>query len=350
MRIALLTLSFPPQTGGVQTYLAQIFQRLGQKHEVVVVTPVGSGASEVENIRRMRLPGGRALAYWRALRQLGPDRIVVGHAHPQILLPAALYRRAPYLAVAYGNDYLAAQARWHRPLFNRLLARARPLVTIAHSNARTLEQFGAGSAVVVYPGADPDHFTPGDWHQVRGHVLLSICRLVPRKGLDTVLTALARLRPEYPDISYIIAGDGPDRARLEAMVTDLGLSGAVRFMGRVAAAELPAVYRGAGIFVMPVREEEQGQSIEGFGIVYLEASASGLPVVAGRSGGAAEAVQQGETGLLVEPQPVPVAAAIKKLLDDPARGRRMGQAGRSWVQVEMNWDRATEEMERALER
>ena len=348
MHIALLTLSFPPQTGGVQTYLSQICRRMARQHEISVVTPVPYDSAVPDNFRRISPRPTNLIGFSRALRQLGPDRIVVGHAHPQLLLPAALHRRAPYMAIAYGNDYLAAQVRWHRHFFNRLLSRAHPLVTITKDNAQRLSRIGAGEAQIVYPGANPTHFRPGDWSPERARILLTVSRLVPRKGIDTVLQALPALRRRYPDIAYWIAGSGPDRGRLETLVTALQLDESVRFLGRVPDAELPDLYRRAGIFVMPVREEEGGKSVEGFGIVYLEASASGLPVVAGRSGGASEAVRHGETGLVVEPQPHTVASALAHLLDDPELCVSLGEAGRRRVEAEMHWDRAARDIQEAL--
>ncbi|MFW6069089.1 MAG: glycosyltransferase family 4 protein [Chloroflexota bacterium] len=349
MQIALLTMSFPPQTGGVQTYLSQIFRRVALQHPVTVITLVKPDDPSSEELPRLHPRSSTLLGYFRALRHIRPDRIVVGHAHPRLLLPSALYSGRSYLALAYGNDYLAAQKRWHRRLFNRLLRNARPLITITHSNARRLEEMGAGKASVIYPGTDAARFSPADSRKPTNMVLLTVGRLVPRKGIDTVLEALSMLRQDFPEISYRIAGAGPDETRLRALVERLELQNIVQFLGKVPDDALPDVYRQADIFVMPVREEAQGASIEGFGIVYLEASASGLPVIAGRSGGAAEAVLDGKTGLVVEPNAEGVAAAITTLLNDASLRKRLGAAGRRWVETEMNWDRAARQMAEALD-
>lgn len=348
MHIALLTLSYPPQTGGVQTYLAEVAQRLGRRHQVTVVTPIRSDGNKRAGILHKYPAPANALGYLRALQQVHPDRILVGHVHPQLLLPAFLYRNSRYLALAHGNDYLAAQKRWHGPLFNRLLARAEPLVTVTEMNAQRLELLGAGRARVIYPGTDPSRFTPVHSRATHAPLLLTVGRLVRRKGIDTVLRALPDVRRDFPNVSYDIAGAGPDETRLKALVEELELQDAVRFLGRVSNDDLPALYQRADIFVMPVREEAQGASIEGFGIVYLEASASGLPVIAGRSGGAVEAVLDGETGLVVEPTVEAVATAVETLLKDESLRKRLGAAGRRWVETEMHWDRAARQMAEAL--
>lgn len=348
MRIALLTMSFPPQTGGVQTYLSQIFRRVAQQHSVTIITHIKADNAASDDLRRLCPAPSNLFGYFKSLRQVQPERVVVGHAHPQLLAPAALYRGGSYLALAYGNDYLAAQKRWHRPLFNRLLINARPLITITQSNAQRLEELGAGKALVIYPGTDPARFSPLDSPKSTNAVLLTVGRLVPRKGIDTVLEALSLLHEGFPGISYRIAGAGPDEARLRTLVERLELQNIVQFLGKVPDDALPDVYRQADIFVMPVREEAQGASIEGFGIVYLEASASGLPVIVGRSGGAVEAVLDGETGLVAESNAEAVATALTTLLNDETLCKRLGATGRRWVETEMNWDRAARQMTEAL--
>jgi phosphatidyl-myo-inositol dimannoside synthase len=343
MRIALLTYDFPPGTGGVQTYLYEIARRLAREHEVHVITP-GAGERPGNSGLHYHNPGAMsALSFRRLLRPLQPDRVVAGHAHPQLLL-AALATRLPYAAVAYGNDFLAAQRRWHRPLFNTLLGRARPFITITAANARRLVALGLPLPQVVRPGADPQRFRPPAEPPSLPPRLLTVARLVSRKGIDNVIAALPSLLDSFPDLTYHVAGDGPDRQRLERLATGAGVARAIRFAGFVPDAGFPALYQKTHVFVMPAREEIAGASIEGFGIVYLEASASGLPVVAGESGGAVEAVRDGVTGYLVPPDdPAALADTLRRLLGDEALRLRLGAAGRQWVESEMNWDRAASE-------
>ena len=351
MKIALLTLSFPPQVGGVQTYLYEIMRRLAEVHQVTIVTPVSGQLSPHHSLHKVNVAKGNVFDFGRALRALRPDRVIVGHAHPQLLLPAALYTRNHHLTIAHGNDYLAAQRRWHRPLFNWLLAHARPLITHTWANAQRLNELGFAGARVIYPGTDPGRFTPPVVAPPFPPVLLTVGRLVSRKGIDTVLQALPLLLRRVPDLQYIIVGDGPDRPRLQALVQTLDLQKAVSFRGEVPGAQLLATYHQAHIFVMPVREEQQAASVEGFGIVYLEAGACGLPVIAGRSGGAVEAVRDGETGYLVEPgDPEALAQKVLTLLQNTTLRQQMGQNGRRWVETEMNWDRAAEQFSHLLGR
>ena len=341
MKIAVLTLDFPPQVGGVQTYLYEISRRLGETHKVGIVTPVKGQLPPAVPLQKITLSHGNAFRFWQALRATQPDRVLVGHAHPQLLLPAAVYTRNHHLTIAHGNDYLAAQQRWHRLLFNWLLSHSRQLVTHTQANAQHLKRLGLPDACVVYPGTDPTWFTPPIAPAPFPPVLLTVGRLVARKGIDTVLYALPPLLSSYPDLRYHIVGDGPDRARLQALAQALRITPSVIFSGEVDHVQLLTAYQQAHIFVMPVREEEKGTSVEGFGIVYLEASACGLPVIAGRSGGASEAVRHEHTGYLVAPNaPEAVARVVLNLLENPERRQQMGQNGRRWVEKEMNWDRA----------
>jgi phosphatidylinositol alpha-1,6-mannosyltransferase len=173
---------------------------------------------------------------------------------------------------------------------------------------------------------------------------LTVGRLVSRKGIDTVLRVLPLLLPSFPDLQYMIVGDGPDRPRLQALVQALNLQRVVTFLGQVTDAQLLTAYHQAHIFVMPVREEQQAASLEGFGIVFLEAGACGLPVIAGRSGGAIEAVRDGQTGYLVEPRdPKALAKKVLTLLQNAELRQQMGQNGRRWVETKMNWDRVVKE-------
>ena len=348
MRLAILTLDFPPTRGGVQTYLAEIARRLASRCEVIVVTPVPALRHREPFQRIVVSPS--LTAFLRTTRSLKPDRVLVGHSHPRLLLPAAIVTRGRYALIVHGNDFLAAQKRWHKPFFNLLLRKASPLITNSHSNAARLKRIGVENPLVIHPGVDPKRFTPPSSPPPPPWTLLTVGRLVPRKGIDTVLRALPSLLIEFPGLRYRVVGDGPDRYRLQRIARELGVAYAVEFAGRVPDEKLPDVYRSAHVFVMPVREEPESVGTEGFGIVYLEASACGLPVIAGRSGGAVEAVLEGKTGLLVPPEdPETLARTLRQLLEDAALRCRMGQAGRRWVEEEMNWDRKAEEVFDALQ-
>ncbi len=350
MKLAIISLEFAPKIGGVETYLLEMAKRISTTNRVIVITAEDQPIPLKMPFQQIFTPTASWFGFWNALRACKPDRVMVGHGHPRLLLAAFLFRSDRYATVTYGNDYLAAQKRWHRPMFNWLLKRSRPLITISRANAARLQALGLPGARIVYPGTDPGQFSPPAKAPGPPPRLLTVGRLVPRKGIDTVIRALPLLIPGLPELAYDIVGDGPDRARLKALVSDLGLEETVNFHGAVSQSELTDFYRRAHIFVMPARHEIEASSMEGFGIVYLEASASGLPVVAGRAGGAVEAVRDGETGLLVPPDnPEALAQTLGKLLADDDLRQKFGGAGRRWVEAEMNWDRSAQRLARMLD-
>ncbi|VAW33967.1 hypothetical protein MNBD_CHLOROFLEXI01-208 [hydrothermal vent metagenome] len=345
--LALLTLDFLPNTGGMQQYIFEMAQRLTTVYHTILITPIKGTLPKETAFQRIIINKATPWAFWQQLRKIKPDKVLLGHAHPRLLLAAAM--QGKYATITYGNDYLAAQLHWHRPLFNFLLKRSQPLITISQANAQRLQELQFPTPQIIRPGTDPQRFTPAANTESQPPTLLTICRLVPRKGIDTVLQAMPQLLKTFPNLQYQIGGKGPDLNRLQQLVDRLGISHAVTFLGFIPDENLPAVYQNATIFVMPVREEVQQGSIEGFGIVYLEASASGLPVIGGKSGGTADAIQDGKTGVLVDSHNVQaVAKAIRHLLQNDDLRREMGNNGRSWVETEMNWTRAGDEMVKLL--
>ena len=200
--------------------------------------------------------------------------------------------------------------------------------------------------VALYGGVDAERFRPDlDGSPIRARyglegkrVLLSVGRLVERKGVDTVFKALPTVLERCPEARYLVVGEGPYRAFLERLAADLDLGGKVVFAGHVAQDDLPLVYAAADVFVMASRVIEANAEVEGFGLVFLEANACGKPVVGGRSGGVVDAVANGETGLLADPlNPEDVARALSALLCDPAYARRLGENGRRRVEREFRW-------------
>ena len=350
-RLVIPTLDFLPNRGGQQEYVFEIAQRL-ENWEITIVTPVSgppvySPPPAEGRFSRVVLPSTNPIHLWQGIRTLRPDLLLLGHAHPRLLLAGFLWGK--YGTLTFGNDFLAAQRHWHTPFFNALLRRSCPLVAITHAMGARLQALGMPPPVIVLPGTNPARFTPAD-SPPQTPILLTLCRLVPRKGIDTVLRALPALLESFPTLRYRIGGNGPDRERLETLAAELGIAQAVEFLGFVPDEELPTLYRSATIFVMPAREEPNAASVEGFGIVYLEASASGIPVVAGNSGGTAEAVRDGETGLLVPPDdPAALTQTLIQLLSDPGLCRRLGDTGRRWAEDTMNWERTTVKLQKILE-
>src|ERR1700752_507157 len=201
-------------------------------------------------------------------------------------------------------------------------------------------------------GSDPEQFRPGiDTHAVRarynvngGAWVLTVARLEPYKGVDMALRAVAQVRNDGLDVNYLIVGSGKKRKEYQKLAAELKIADHVRFVGNVPEAELPAVFNLASAYV-GVSRRADGSRVEGFGVALAEASACGLPVIAGQSGGLAEAVRDGETGLVVDPDdPDAVAGALKRLLGDQLLARRLGQSGRKAVETYYNWDRVIRDL------
>jgi phosphatidylinositol alpha-1,6-mannosyltransferase len=197
------------------------------------------------------------------------------------------------------------------------------------------------------PAVDAEHFRPGAGGAavrqrldlVGRRVVVCVSRLVPRKGQDMLIKAMPAILRAVPDAALLVEGDGPYRGDLDKLVGEVGVRRAVRFTGGVPWAELPSYFDAGDVFAMPCRTRRKGLDVEGLGIVYLEASAVGIPVVAGKSGGAPDAVLQGETGFVVDGEDVDaVAGAVIGLLLDRDRAATMGAAGRAWVEREWTWD------------
>jgi phosphatidylinositol alpha-1,6-mannosyltransferase len=215
--------------------------------------------------------------------------------------------------------------------------------------------------VYVPPGVDTSRFRPLDDAERAAtrrrfglpddpgtRLVVSVSRLVPRKGMDVLIEAAARLRGRHPGLAVAIAGSGRDRGRLERIAARTGAP--VRFLGRVADDDLPALCGSADVFAMLCRNRWAGLEQEGFGIVFLEAAACGVPQVAGDSGGAAEAVSDGMTGLVVRrPRDADeVAGAISRLLDDPNLARKLGHAARRRAVEEFDYDVLAARLDAAL--
>jgi phosphatidylinositol alpha-1,6-mannosyltransferase len=212
--------------------------------------------------------------------------------------------------------------------------------------ARSISDQAAASMVKIAPGIDTDHFSPQDASELRRElgltnkkVIVSVGRLVHRKGQDVLIEAMPAIIKEVPEAHLLMIGEGPYRGYLENRVKVLGIQERVTFIGRIQYAELPRYICVGDIFVMPSRSRLAGLEVEGLGIVYLEASACGLPVIAGNSGGAPDAVLEGKTGLVVEgTNKSDVASAAIELLLDADRSKAMGVAGRQWIIQEWRWD------------
>jgi phosphatidylinositol alpha-1,6-mannosyltransferase len=364
MKHLLVTNDFPPKIGGIQSLLWEWWRRLPPDSFAVLTSPY-PGAAEFDaaqpfRIERVRepvlLPHPWMIARVDEMAQrLGAELVVLDPAFPLGVIGPSL--QLPYDVLIHGAEVtVPGRLPVSRSVLAYVLRRARHVVAGAeaeHAAGRRLP------VTVVPPGVDIERFTPlcDDARlAARRHfglpldaeLIVGISRLVPRKGMDTVIRAAARLRASRPDLLLAISGSGRDEVRLRRLSAELHAP--VRFLGRVSNADLPRLYGCADVYAMLCRNRWNGLEQEGFGIVFLEAAACAVPQVAGASGGAAEAVVDGETGLVIRrPDNVrDVADAFERLLDDPALARRMGCAGRQRVVADFSYDVLAERLGRAL--
>ncbi|HEY0243514.1 MAG TPA: glycosyltransferase family 4 protein [Gemmatimonadaceae bacterium] len=265
----------------------------------------------------------------------------------------------PYIVYVNGGDLLrekqkASQSSLKRATARRILGNAAGIAAtskwVAELSGEVMNQLGVRnvpptSALAL--GTDPDLFSPArdtgrlrsSWNAGSGPLILTVARLVPHKGQDTVIQALAVLAPEFPDLRYVLVGEGHDEERLRRLAAELHVDDKVIFAGAIPDADLPEAYATANLYAGASRVDNE-INVEGFGISFLEASASGLPVVAGDSGGVRSAVRDGETGIVLPPTDVAAwSRTLAELLRDPARQEALGNAGRAAVESFYNWDR-----------
>jgi len=360
----LVTNDFLPKTGGIQSYLYELWRRL-PPDETTVLTTSYEGASAFDAAQAFRIERARQRVFFptpalgRQADALGREvEAAVIFVDPMLPLGwlAPGLRAAPYVVVAHGAEItLPGRLPGASAAARRVLRGAAGIVAAGSYPAREAAR-AAGvplRGVVIPPGVDVDRFSPLDADErVRARlrfgldperpVVLGVSRLVPRKGFDVLLDATAGL---HPSVQVVIAGSGRDRRRLETRARRLGLGGRARFLGRVPDESLPDLYGCADVFAMPCRDRWAGLEAEGFGIVFLEAAACGVPAVAGRSGGAHEAVADGETGIVVPPRDVgALRDALAGLLDDAGCRMRMGEAARRRAERDFSCDRLVDRL------
>ena len=350
-----IALRYPPRSllvsTGVYEHSAASDARFPQ-----VIDRVGIRATRLRTIQ------GLALWTWRARRLAA--QWTPGFAWCAELKPAAYparWLRIPYGIIVHGTELLLIEEKIRRSRFKRrtaggILGKAAVLVAISRWTAdlarKVLESLDLDVPIeIVHLGTTPSYFRPGvDTSQVRqkyglngGPWLLTVARLEWHKGIDTVMKALPAIRAMHPATRYAIVGMGDLLPKFQQLHRELGLGDAVRFLTGVPDDDLPAIYNAADLYVGASRRYDL--LAEGFGIALVEASASGLAVVGGRSGGVPDAVREGETGILVDPDdPAAVAAGINELLTNPERRKQLGAAGRKAVETYYNWDRVVSDL------
>ncbi|MHB1533522.1 MAG: glycosyltransferase family 4 protein [Acidimicrobiales bacterium] len=373
MRHLLLTNDFPPKIGGIQSYLWELWRRLPPDEVTVLTSPHADAAAfdaaQPFRIVRTRepvlLPNPVLARHVRRLaEEVGAEAVVIDPAIPLGLIGPGL--DLPYAAVLHGAE-VAVPARLPatRQLLRRVIVGAELLIVSGRYPAdearRLVGWHGRVPPVAqIPPGVDIERFVPLpaiDRAAVRarfgrggtGPLGRSVSRLVPRTGRDTWSDAAARLGAERPELIVAIAGAGRDRRRLEHRIRRSGAP--VRLLGRVSDADLPALYGCADVFVLCCRSRWGGLEQEGFGIVFLEAAAAGVASVAGDTGGAAEAVVDGETGLVVRNpgDADELTRVLGRLINDPALARRQGQAARQRAERDFAYDLMAARLAEALE-
>jgi phosphatidylinositol alpha-1,6-mannosyltransferase len=263
----------------------------------------------------------------------------------------------PYVTYCHGEEITQTAMRKYQPLARNAIYREAKAVVAANEFARQ-QLLGIGVAEdriwKIHPGVDAERFRPSPRdpeltakYGLSGkQVLLTVGRLVPRKGHLAVMEAMARLLPDLPDTVYLIVGKGPEQQRLQQAAERLGISHAVHFAGYVPEDLLADYYNLADIFVMPTAFEQTTGDVEGFGMVFLEANACGKPVVAGRSGGTFDSVSDGMTGFLVEPEDVEeLRTVLSGLLKDSSLRQRLGQVGCQRVRDLFDWRRSASQLD-----
>jgi phosphatidyl-myo-inositol dimannoside synthase len=358
-RHLLVTNDFPPKVGGIQNYLWDLWSRLDPASFVVLTASSDPDAAAFDaaqaerGVRIERVPGsilffptpGTRAAVRRCAEEHGIDLVLLDPALPLGLLGPNL--GVPYGVVLHGAEVaVPGRVPGARTALSRVLRGARIVVSAGSYPAvegRRAARGLSAPVVEIPPGVDTAAIVPLAARErraararlglpARGPLVVSISRLVPRKGMDVLVEAANRLSASYPDVVVAIAGDGRELPHLERLAA--ASAATVRVFGRVSDEDRAALLGAADVFVMACRNRWAGLEQEGFGIVFLEAAAAGVPQIAGDSGGASEAVADGVTGLVVGApgDPGAVAEALRSLLADPTRRRRMGRAARARVQ------------------
>ena len=364
-RVLLVTNDFPPRRGGIQSYLLELVSRLATtgEHTLTVYAPQWKDAETfdartagyhvVRHPGTLMLPGaGVDIRMRRLIAEHGIDTVWFGAAAPLGLL-AHRARQAGatrVLASTHGHEVGWSMLPVARSVLRRIGEDSDVVTFVSrYTRARFASAFGPHAALEhLPPGVDTDRFRPdpASRAELRSRfglgqrpTVVCLSRLVPRKGQDMLIRALPSIRQRVNGAALVIAGGGPYLAALRRLADRFGVSDHVTFTGGVPAADLPAYHAMADVFAMPCRTRGAGLDVEGLGIVFLEASATGVPVIAGSSGGAPETVRHNKTGMVVDGRSVnQVADAVSELLADPDRAAAMGAAGRDWVTAQWRWD------------
>jgi len=366
-RTLLITIEYPPLIGGVAHYYANLVRHLPVGEIVVLDNAKGELLSTSRVVWPKWLKG--IVSTFRAIRKNNIECILVGQVLPLGVIAWIFYRcmGIPYIVATHGMDVTMPFAhdgsRRKQWLIRHILMHASAVTTVSQYTREKLITLGVpeNRIVLVYPCANDDVVgVPVDqtqrdtlderYHLQGKRVVLSVGRLIERKGFDVGIMAMAIVQKDHPDVAYVIVGDGGYRDRLRALVERLQLQDCVQIIGSVTNEELAVWYSRSTCMLMPSRELEN-HDVEGFGITFVEANAFGKPTIGGNSGGIPDAVIDGETGFLVNPTDVPMLTrALTTVLDNTAVAQRLGESGKKRTQEIFNWSVQAKKLEECITR
>lgn len=363
-KILLVTNDLGPRAGGIESFVLGLLERV-EKNSVVILTSTQKnykefdknllekyGAIVIRDRAKILLPTPRVSnKAQKILREYQATTIWFGAAAPLALMAAKLRKAGAknIVALTHGHEVWWAKL----PIFSSALAKiAKEVDYLTYlgdftRNAMLPVISDKSKLVKLAPGIDIDHFSPSEidrsliekYRLENRRVIVSVGRLVHRKGQDKLIEAMPAILKQFPNVVLLLVGQGPIKSMLEKLIRHHGLENNVIFTGRIQFDDLPKYIQLGEIFAMPSRDRFFGLEVEGLGIVYLEASACGVPVIVGSSGGAPDAVIENKTGLIVDgTKPSDISNAICKLLADPKLAKNMGRNGRKWVEDNWRWE------------
>ena len=374
-RTLFITNDFGPRAGGIETFIIGLIQRLPHASTIVYTSSQGDtreydaawlaeyGVQVIRDRAKILLPTPRVIrAVTKLIKLEGIETVAFGAAAPLAIMSSALRRAGVrrIVALTHGHEVWWSKVFPFTVAMRRIGTSTDALTYLGEFTRKAISAAltaKAGDAMVkIAPGIDTDHFAPVDATILREslgltgkRVIVSVGRLVHRKGQDYLIEAMSAIVQEIPQAHLVLVGEGPYREHLVKLVQKYSLDGYVTFIGRIQYAELPKYICLGDVFAMPSRSRFRGLEVEGLGIVYLEASACGLPVIAGASGGAPDAVIEGVTGVVVDGQDsAAIAVAAINLLNDPELATKMGIAGRDWIVEKWRWQIWAEKFEKLI--
>jgi phosphatidylinositol alpha-1,6-mannosyltransferase len=373
--ILFVTNDFGPRAGGIESFIIGLVQHANLSPITVYTSSQGDtreydeswqsdyGVKVIRDSEKILLPTPRvSRSITRVIKELETEVVVFGAAAPLAIMSAACRRAGAkkIIALTHGHEVWWSKVFPFTLIMRRIGSTTDALTYLGEFTrraiSRSLTSRAASAMVKIAPGIDTEHFSPVDSTELKTsmglsgkRVIVSVGRLVHRKGQDKLIESMPSIIQEIPNAHLLLVGEGPYRKHLMELVRKHHLEDFVTFIGRIQFAQLPSYICCGEIFAMPSRSRFAGLEVEGLGIVYLEASACGLPVIAGASGGAPDAVIDGVTGVVVDGLDTEaIAKEAVKLLNNPTLAREMGVAGREWVEEKWRWQIWADEFAKLL--